>query len=177
MEKDLEARIRRLEDREEIIALSHRYARAQDRLDHAAQRSVFHDDAWMDYGYFSGGPDEFVAFAQGALRKMGVTQHLLGQIDIDIVSDNEAFGEVYTIAYHRIESPDGDRDLFMSGRYIDRYERRDGKWGIAFRGEVLDWVRDDPAGAGLPEMAATALVSRKGGDDLSQQRERLRRPG
>lgn len=107
---------------------------------------------------------------------MGVTQHILGQIDIDLTGEDEAYGENYTLAYHRIDDAAGARDLIISGRYIDRYERRGGVWKIAYRSEVVDWVRDEPAGRGLPEMASKALVSRAGEMDLSERRDRLCRP-
>ncbi len=178
MSTTLEQRIARLEAREEILALCHTYARAQDRLDHAAHRSVFHDDAWLDYGYFKGGPDEFVDFAQGALRGIGITQHFLGQIEIDITSETEAFGEVYLIAHHQVDGPDGRLDDWIyAGRYVDRYERRDGVWKIAYRAEIADWIKPAAPGAVVTDLMGTAILARKDGADLSQRRAEFRRPG
>lgn len=178
MTETTEQRLARLEAREAIIALSHVYARAQDRLDPAAHRSVFHDDAWLDYGYFKGGPDEFVAFAQGALRAIGITQHFLGQIEIDLVSETEAFGEVYLIAHHQVDGPDGRLDDWIyAGRYVDRYEKRHGTWKIAYRAEIADWIKPATPEAALPDLMGTAILARKDGRDLSQRRDEFRRPG
>ena len=177
MSISLEQRIARIEAREEIVALSHVYARAQDRLDAAAHRSVFHDDAWLDYGYFKGGPDEFVDFAQSALRAIGITQHFLGQIEIDITSDSEAFGEVYLIAHHEQVDADGaQQDWIYAGRYVDRYEKRNGSWKIAYRAEIADWLKPAAPGAQLPDLMGTAIFARKDGKDLSQRRDEFRRP-
>ena len=52
---------RRLDDllaRAEIHELLCNYMRGQDRLDAALHRSVFHDDATTNYGFFKGGPDD-----------------------------------------------------------------------------------------------------------------------
>ena len=173
---NLEKRLELLESRQEIMELSCRYSIGQDRLNAEAQRSVFWDDAWIELGYFSGGPDEFVEMAQGALEACDVTQHLLGQMIIDFVDNDTAYGQIYTIANHRMPG-DQPADLIMAGRYCDHYERRDGVWKIAYRAEVVDWQRLDPAdNSRLPEMAAAALGPRRDGTDLSQQRERQRRP-
>ncbi|MDX1580194.1 MAG: nuclear transport factor 2 family protein [Alphaproteobacteria bacterium] len=132
-------------DRDEIYQLSCTYMRGQDRLDPEAHRSVFWDDAYLSYGIYEGGPDGFVEFAQDALRPHKSNHHMIGQVQIELEGD-EAFGEVYYQAFHRIEDEDGnERDLFVSGRYVDRYERRGGVWKIAYRSELVDWVRDDPA--------------------------------
>jgi hypothetical protein len=176
MAQDLEQKLRDVVARQEILNLSYRYARAQDRLDAKAHRSVFFDDAWLDYGFYVGGPDEFVAFAQGALKDMEVTQHLQGQIDIEIQGDT-AFGEVYYIAYHRITRDGKPADLIVAGRYIDRYECRQGVWKIAFRSELVDWSRIDPASGSFFELMPKALSTRRGEVDLADRRQDLYRPG
>jgi hypothetical protein len=136
---------RALADKQAIYELSCIYMRGQDRLDPQAHRSVFWDDAWCSYGIYEGGPDGFVEFAQNALRAHAANHHMIGQVLIDVAGD-EAFGEVYYQAFHRIgDGESAPRDLFISGRYVDRYERRDGVWKIAYRCELVDWVRDLPA--------------------------------
>ena len=66
------------------------------------------------------------------------------------VDGDVAFGEIYFQAFHRIVTDSEERDLFIAGRYVDRYERRvdnNGKahWKIAFRSEVNDWASNHPA--------------------------------
>lgn len=131
--------------KDQILKAVHAYIAGQDRLDAALQRSAFHDDAYVDCGVFGGGPDEYVAFAQGALRDWyEASHHLLGQITIE-VDGKRATGEVYFIAWHREGSGADAMDVFMSGRYIDEYQDRGDGWKIACRREIMDWGRKVPA--------------------------------
>ena len=130
----------------EIYRLLCDYMRGQDRLLPDLQRSVFHDDATTDYGTFKGGPDAFVGFAHDILRTHRANHHLIGQVRIDFDGD-VAFGEVYFQAFHRVVDEAGAaHDFWVSGRYVDRYERRAGTWKIAHRSELIDWLRSEPAG-------------------------------
>lgn len=162
----LEDKVERLLALEEIRGLSFRYARGQDRLDASLQRSVFHDDAVLEFGYFNGGPDAFVAFAQGVLARHEMNQHLLGQMDVSVEGDR-ATGEIYTIAYHRLFQDGAPMDLFVAGRYIDTYERRAGVWKICYRAELVDWSRTEPASDSFFTVAASALRGARGQADLS----------
>lgn len=122
------------------------YMRGLDRLDAAAQGAAFHDDATVDYGFFSGKAADFVSFAQDLLRRYEKTLHMLGQVDISLSGDGRtADGEVYFSALHRTQDQDGAQDLMIAGRYRDRYEFRDGRWAIVNRIEIVDWTRTDPA--------------------------------
>lgn len=134
------------DDRFAIIDLAALYMRGLDRLDGALVEAQFWPDARCEYGIFSGSPADFAAFCMAALKDHARNHHMLGQHLIDFVTPDEAFGEVYYQAYHRVFDDSGaPRDLFIAGRYVDRYERRDGVWKIAYRSELVDWVRDDPA--------------------------------
>ncbi len=120
------------------------YMRGLDRLDRDLLRSQFWDDAFLNYGIYEGGPDGFADFCIDALKTHHRNHHMLGQHLIDMSGD-EAFGEVYYQAYHKLTNESGEqRDLFITGRYVDRYEKRGSVWKIAYRSELVDWVRDDP---------------------------------
>ena len=150
------------------------YMRAQDRLDSELHRSVFHDDATTDYGSLKGGADAFVDFAQGLLATHCSNHHMIGQVRIDFEGET-AFGEVYFQAFHRIIDDDkADQDLWISGRYVDRYERRAGVWKIAHRSELVDWLRVEPAAdAALLTQGGWPLGARAP-HDLSCDRNGLR---
>lgn len=153
-------------DKLEIMQLSATYMRGLDRLDGETERSVFWDDAWCSYGTYEGGPDEFVEFCMQGLKSHGSNHHFLGQITVELEGE-EAFGEVYYQAYHRISNEAGEaRDMFISGRYVDRYERRHGVWKIAYRSELVDWVRDDPAADDWFTNSPMILGARKPDDPL-----------
>ena len=158
-----------------IYDLSCDYVRAQDRLDPVLHRSVFHDDATTDYGAgWQGDAPGFVAFAQGVLAPHKANHHMIGQVRIDFESETLAFGEVYYQAHHRIVGEDGaEYDLFVAGRYVDRYERRAGVWKIAHRTELADWMRNEPAAD--VEGGATMLPwGARSPHDLSCRREEMR---
>jgi hypothetical protein len=160
--------------KEDIRTLSRHYMRGLDRLDADLLRSVFFDDAQVDYGFYRGSAQQFVAFAMRALRDHHANHHFIGQMSVDLEGD-VAFGEIYFQAFHRIVEAGVEKDLFIAGRYVDRYERRQGIWKIAFRAEVNDWARTDAAADGFFRSAPEALRGARGADDLSSRRDELRR--
>lgn len=157
--------------KQEIYELSCTYMRSLDRLDAALRQSVFHDDATVDYGFFKGSGRDFVDFAQRALESHLANHHMIGQVHIDLQGDT-AYGEVYFQAFHRIVEKGEEKDLFISGRYLDRYEKRDGEWKIAFRSEINDWSRTDPATDEFLKNAKDALIGGRMPEDLSYHRDR-----
>ena len=161
--------------KQEIYELACRYSRALDRLDEALLRSVFFEDAFCEYGFFDGSPADFAAFAIGALSGHVANHHMLGNVLIEVEGD-EAFGEVYFQAYHKLTAPSGDghEDLIIAGRYLDRYEKRDGAWKIAYRSEWNDWARTSPTNDAYFDAAPNGL---RGGrqDDAVYDWERRRR--
>jgi hypothetical protein len=160
--------------REEIRALSGTYMRGLDRLEPALLESVFHPDATCDYGFFRGSPLDFVTMACGALRDHHANHHLIGQINITL--DGEvAFGEVYFQAFHRLVADGREKDLIVSGRYVDRYEKRHGVWKIAHRSEVNDWTRTDDAADPYFRDQPQQLRGARAPDDLSCRIDELRK--
>lgn len=152
--------------KQEIYELSCRYMRGLDRLDLDLLGSVFHADARVNYGFFKGHARDFVGFAHRALEDYPETHHMLGQALIE-VDDDQATGEVYFQAFHRVVQGEKELDLFISGRYVDRYRRDDGVWKIAFRSEVNDWSRTVPAADGFFAAAPDALRGARGKADPS----------
>lgn len=167
---DLEAEIRDLAARRDIHDALCRYMRGQDRLDPVLHRSAFHDDAWVDCGLMNGTADEFVAFAQGLLADFEGSQHIIGQVQLSIRGD-EASGEVYFYAWHRIREDGEPKDLSVAGRYVDEYACRNGEWRILRRREIIDWARTDPAADAF--LAENPFLPRGGrrGQDFSETRD------
>jgi hypothetical protein len=164
------------DDRFAIIDLAALYMRGLDRLDGALLEAQFWPEAQLEYGIFSGGPADFAAFCMAALKDHDRNHHMLGQHLIDFVAPDEAFGEVYYQAYHRVRDEAGAaRDLFIAGRYVDRYERRGGAWRMAYRSELVDWVRDDPASDAMLAAAPFIIGARKPADPL-YNRQAMRHP-
>ena len=133
--------MQKTKDKQEIYELSCKYARGLDRLDSKLFRSVFFDDAFCEYGFFNGNPDEFTDFCMNALKEHESNHHMIGNVLIEI-KDKEAFGEVYFNAYHKVKNDEGEfEDIIIAGRYIDRYKKRQGQWKFIYRSELVDWSR------------------------------------
>lgn len=97
------------------------------------------------------------------LRGMKQSQHMLGNILIRIVGAR-ADVESYYYGYHCIRSGTTLFDSIQSGRYLDRFERRQDEWRIAHRKVVVDWFRDYPdAGDRERVRSANACSSAAGG--------------
>ncbi len=141
---DIERELHDLIAHRDIQAAINDYMRGQDRLLPEVQLRAFHTDAHVDCGIFAGGPEEYVKFAQGFLAALESSHHLIGQTSITVDGDN-AEGEVYFLAQHRVNEDGAEKDLFVAGRYLDHYQRRNGVWKISRRKEVIDWARMDPA--------------------------------
>jgi hypothetical protein len=170
----MDAALGALAAKQEIAELSATYMRGLDRLDAARLASVFHPDATVNYGFFAGSAQAFVGFAMNALGGHRANHHMLGQISIELDGER-ASGEVYFQAFHRVVENGAEQDLFIAGRYLDRYERRDGVWKIAFRGEVNDWTRSEPAADAFFDATPSALRGARKPDDYSYAREKLER--
>jgi SnoaL-like domain len=127
--------------REQIREVVHRYCRGADRCDGELLRSVYHPDATEDHGGFVGSAAQFCDEVIPRLRSLWAgTQHVLGQIAIEL-DDDVAHVETYFVGYH-VRRPDEQGRVLMwelGGRYVDRFERRHGRWLIAHRLLVEDW--------------------------------------
>lgn len=114
-------------------------ARGLDRCDEALLRSLFHDDATDDHGGFKGSAADFVTWALSLLVQMERTQHCISNVLINVDGDR-AVGESYFVAHHDLADAEGNpAHMIAAGRYLDRFERRDGTWKISHRLAVFDW--------------------------------------
>lgn len=157
--------IQTITDRTQITDLLALYCRGVDRRDEATLRAIYHNDATEDRGeeLFIGPAQEWVGWALGALQIFSLTQHCIHNSLIDLEGDT-AYGETYFTAYHRfgpgqentssnppaalipveVTWPQEKTELILAGRYLDRFERRNGTWKIAYRRTVCDWCRTQP---------------------------------
>ena len=146
---DTARRLDELVSRAEITEVVLRYARAIDRCDEPMLRSCFHPDSQHKHGAFEGASADFCTRALEIVRAVELTHHQLGPVSIELAGDG-AFVETYYTALHRFgaDPPPGGQpheDRFSGGRYVDRFERRDGVWKIARRHGVSEWMRYEAA--------------------------------
>ena len=112
----------------------HDYVRGMDRMDDDLARSVFHADAPADYdAMYRGTGHGFVDFVHAAHERALVHTHQLGSISISVEGER-AVSEAYVTVTLRFSTPDGGLlDARACGRYLDRWERRAGRWAISAR--------------------------------------------
>src|SRR4051812_7616143 len=97
--------IQEISDRLEIQGLLAKYARAVDTCDWALWRSLFTDDATVDYssaGAIAGTRDEVAAWLEAALGAMQMMQHFITNIEIDISGDT---ADVRAMFYNPMQLP------------------------------------------------------------------------
>jgi ketosteroid isomerase-like protein len=131
-----------------------RYCRGVDRLDAELMFSAYHDDATDDHGVFVGSARELCDRVVQSHRRYDATMHCVLNHAIEFVDASTATGEVYNVTYLR-QTVEGESRLHTWwGRYLDRYECRQGRWAIAHRVCVHEWTRTEPAGEAMPIDAA-----------------------
>lgn len=160
--------------KQDISELIYLYMRGLDRWDGELMRSLFHDDAWCEYGFMNCAAPAFIDYCMEALATHRTNHHFVGNILIDLAGD-EAFGEVYFNAYHKISTEDGFQDLVIAGRYLDRYERREGVWKFAYRSERVDWSHTAPSHDPYFQLAPDGLVGGRRDDAVYDRAARYKR--
>ncbi len=132
----------------EIRQVLYRYCRGVDRGDREMLTSVYHPDGEDDHGSWRGKGRDFANYIVDSLdRAQCPSQHHITNVLIALDGDQAAV-ESYFIAFHPHPGEDDSEQLaFVGGRYLDRFERREGSWRIARRQVVLDWTRANVPGA------------------------------
>lgn len=130
-------------DREAIRDCLYRYCRGIDRCDADLLRSVYWPDALDSHAV----PDKpplnayyFVERVIPILKTMRVTQHQITNVLIRI-DGSQAKCESYFWAVHQEERKGEHQDVHAAGRYLDRFQLREGQWRIAHRHVLIDWFR------------------------------------
>ena len=132
--------IRTLLDIQQITEVLYRYARGVDRRDSELIRMCFHPDAYDEHGSLSGNVDQLIVAIEDFSARWDLTYHFIGNVLID-VHDDVARSEAYAIATHRREPGPGrdGKDDTWGIRYVDRFERRNDLWKIAYRVITQEW--------------------------------------
>jgi hypothetical protein len=140
-----EALLRQVADRQAITDLIYRYCRAMDRIDAELGYTVWHEGGTADYGegIFQGTGRGFIDWVCGTHRGMIVHSHQISNVLIDLDGD-VAGSEAYVTASLRMMAGDQLKQITTQCRYVDRWSRRDGRWGIDHRITIVDMdeVRD-----------------------------------
>jgi len=170
--------VQQLIDRQQIYDCIVRYCSGVDRFDREMVKGVYHADAFDDHGAFVGTVDEFIdwAFAYHAKYQHGHKHYVLNhRCELD---GNTAHTETYWI-FSGINQI-GPGLTLSGGRYLDRFEKRSGKWAIAARKCVIEWngaLQEFPLPQeALDAYAATGVQKRDRSDPSYQRPMEISRP-
>ncbi|MCE7796427.1 nuclear transport factor 2 family protein [Sphingobium sufflavum] len=136
--EERDARIDRWIDTLDIRETLAEYFRALTAGDAARAQAVFLPDTPECHGPVRGVAHGLIAeFVANAAVYRATVRHML-DVCVEIDGDT-ALSEAGWITILQGE----DRDSFYAGRYLDRWQRRDGTWRIAARVAMVDWWRVD----------------------------------
>lgn len=141
-DNETQFQLTRIADREAIRDVMYAYCRGVDRRDLSLIKTAYHEDAFDDHGNFSGGPEallEKVSKDPSGLKSIG-SMHHIGNISFSFLDSRTAIVESYFIAVNVFKHENGEFVDQRAGRYVDRFEKRQGRWAIAERKVVDDWA-------------------------------------
>lgn len=128
--------VRYLTDRLAIADCIASHSRGCDRHDIDLITAAYHPDAIDEHGAATNTGPEYGAWANASHAATSqVHTHNITTSYCDIDGDT-AHAESYVIVV--LLGSDGRHAQFISGRYLDRLERRDGTWRIALRRSTVE---------------------------------------
>jgi hypothetical protein len=143
--------VQRLLDREEILACLRRYAKGIDRNDLELIESAFHEDALICFGDDVKTRQQLLDYSRRTAATRDASEHYISNQEVDVDGDS-AHVETYYLAVMKLfegseasipgvdnaAAPANEMTIY-GGRYVDRFERRDGEWRVAMRWSVPEW--------------------------------------
>jgi hypothetical protein len=155
------------------------YCRAVDRRDWDLLRSVYHEDAFDDHGGYKGDVAGFITWVAERHERIAMSMHFVTNCLVDVIDASRGRAETYCLAVQRSVTganpwgsaeadsgcPDGAVfEMRALCRYLDRFERRSGIWGITHRVVACDdsIVTQRP---GEPVFPDGAVLSRRSSQD------------
>jgi len=149
---EIERKLQYLLDRQEIYDVLTSTSRGNDRHDKDLIVNAYHDDGQHELGQkVIKGSDygDHANNAHAAISETSLHNVTIHRCDID---GDVAHCESYVIGMFCDKG--GEKGRTLAGRYIDRLEKRDGRWGIVLRRATVEVVMEGkatlPNGAGLP---------------------------
>ncbi|WP_319436855.1 nuclear transport factor 2 family protein [Mycobacterium sp. RTGN5] len=128
--------VRYLMDRTEILDCISRHARGCDRHDIDLITSAYHADGVDEHGHAVNAGPQYAEWANATHAETSrVHTHNITTHSCEIDGDT-AHAESYAIVV--LIGTDGKTAQFITGRYIDRLERREGQWRIDVRRSTVE---------------------------------------
>jgi hypothetical protein len=135
------ARLRELSDKDEIRDIVYRRAKATDRRDLEQALSCYPPDGTEDHEGFDGPVSEYLATVSPVFlgnSPVEVGLHLIGNVEIELDGDSATVESVF-LATVSADDHGLRREFLNTGRYLDDFVRRDGKWLIKHRRCAYEW--------------------------------------
>lgn len=135
-------------DRQAICDVLSRYCRGLDRMDRALADTVWHEGGTANYdGIYEGTGAGFLDWVWEAHAAMDRHSHQITNVLVELDGDR-ATSEAYVtvVLWTRPDEEGRQQELVGRGRYLDRWEKRDGRWGIVDRLHLLDMSSAFPLG-------------------------------
>lgn len=128
-----------LADKQAIRDLIYTYCRAVDRIDVPLGHSIWHDDGYADYGadYYQGPGKGVIDTICAHHRHLLSHSHQVSNILIQLQGDT-AGSEAYVTGTMRMKRDGTLMQIGVWGRYLDSWEKRDGRWGLMRRSVSFD---------------------------------------
>lgn len=172
----MQSALQELLDKQAIHETTLRYCRGADRLDADLITSVFHPDARDDHGghVLKGadtGPAIVKMLSDGAHETENSlflgsrsTLHYISSQTIEVYGDTAA-AESYFTTVHFGTRNGVSLKMQTYGRWVDRFERRNGEWKVIDRTGVYELVDENPLAHGpWVEMGSKSDASRDRSD-------------
>jgi SnoaL-like domain len=131
-------RLQLLIDKQDIYELMCRYARGVDRFDKELVRSVFWPEATAVFplsadAVFKGLYRDYLEIDVESWKPYTAQQHYLCN-HLSEIDGDQALAETYQFSFYwKMPGDDPKLNSQNSGRYIDRYERRNSEWRVIHR--------------------------------------------
>ena len=116
------------------------YCRGLDRMDKVLARSVFHQDASVNYyDIYQGSGYGFIDFVWQAHAAMQCHSHQISNVLTEVRADS-AVSEAYVtvLLWTKADDNGQQQEITVRGRYLDQWCRQEGKWLITNRIHVTD---------------------------------------
>lgn len=139
--------LQRVADELEIAALLNRYARAVDAKDWQLYRSVFTDDANIDYssaGAAAGPRDEVAAWLEQGFGAIPMSMHYITNVEILALHGDSA--TVRAMFYNPMQLPGMAELSYCGGYYHHELTRTDDGWRSRSLREENVWFVNPPTG-------------------------------
>jgi len=168
--ENLHQTVRYLLDRTQILDCISRHARGCDRHDIDLITAAYHDDGVDEHGHDINPGPQYGRWANATHAETSqVHTHNITTHSCEIDGDT-AHAESYVIVV--LIGTDGRMAQFITGRYIDRLERRDDHWRITVRRSTVEGMFIADARVLQSELFTQKgyLVGTRDRTDLSYQR-------